>query len=41
VDAAIGDLNRYVRGMKPPTLEQQLEALGVSAEPTGEGQGDE
>jgi hypothetical protein len=42
VDAAIGDLNRYVRGMKPPTLEEQLEAAGVQVElePAGEGQGD-
>jgi hypothetical protein len=42
VEAAIGDLNAYVRGMKPPTLEQQLEALGVQVEPepAGEGQGD-
>ncbi len=36
VDAAIGDLNRYVRGMKPPSLAEQLEALGVQVEPEPE-----
>jgi hypothetical protein len=33
VEAAIGDLNRYVRGMRPPTGEEQLAALGVEPEP--------
>jgi hypothetical protein len=33
VAAAIGDLNSYVRGMRPPTPEEQLAELGVEPEP--------
>jgi hypothetical protein len=42
VDAAIGDFNAWIRRQRPPTVEEQLAALGVQVEPepAGEGQGD-
>jgi hypothetical protein len=45
VDAALGDLRAYVQSMRPPSVAEQLEALGVEPEPepaqvsTGAGHG--